>query len=47
VGRVSDRVLDEMVQVIVREVDPEQVILFGSQASGLASSDSDVDLVVV
>jgi len=44
---LNDEVLGEMVRVIVEEVDPEQVILFGSQASGLASSDSDVDLVVV
>jgi len=35
------------VQAIVEEVDPEQVILFGSRASGTAASDSDVDLVVV
>ena len=45
--RVSDRILREMVQVIVNEVDPEQVILFGSRASGTSSDDSDVDLVVV
>jgi predicted nucleotidyltransferase len=44
---VSDRMLNEMVQVIVKEVDPEQVILFGSRARGTASDDSDVDLVVV
>ena len=34
-------------QVIVDEVDPEQVILFGSRARGDAAADSDVDLIVV
>jgi HEPN domain-containing protein/predicted nucleotidyltransferase len=36
-----------MVQRIVKKFDPEQVILFGSQARGDAGPDSDVDLLVV
>jgi predicted nucleotidyltransferase len=36
-----------MVRRIVKEFDPEQVILFGSQARGDAGPDSDVDLLVV
>ncbi len=44
---VTDALLDKMVQAIVAEVDPEQVILFGSRARGDAREDSDVDLVVV
>lgn len=36
-----------MVQAIVDEVDPEQVILFGSRGRGDESQDSDVDLLVV
>ena len=45
--KVTDSLLSDMVQAIVTEVDPEQVILFGSRARGDAREDSDVDLVVV
>ena len=45
--QVDDALLDRMVTAIVDEVDPEQVILFGSQARGDAGPDSDVDLVVI
>ena len=45
--RVDDALLGRMVQVIVDEVDPEQVILFGSRARGEAGADSDVDLIVI
>jgi predicted nucleotidyltransferase len=36
-----------MVKRIVQQFDPEQIILFGSQARGDAGPDSDVDLLVV
>jgi predicted nucleotidyltransferase len=39
--------LDLMVDAIVRELDPETVILFGSRARQDARPDSDVDLLVV
>jgi predicted nucleotidyltransferase len=44
---VTEQILDEMVQVIVREIDPDQVYLFGSRARGNARPDSDVDLLIV
>ena len=39
---VTDKVLADMVLAIVREVDPEQIYLFGSHARGDARKDSDV-----
>ena len=44
---VTDALLDRMVQAIVDEVDPEQVILFGSRGRGEDRENSDVDLIVV
>ena len=44
---VTDALIAQMVQAVVDEVDPEQVILFGSRARGEEQEDSDVDLVVV
>ena len=45
--QVTDSLLSDMVWAIVTEVDPEQVILFGSRARGDAREDSDVDLLVI
>jgi predicted nucleotidyltransferase len=36
-----------MVEVIVQEVDPERVYVFGSYARGTARDDSDLDLLIV
>ena len=43
----TEDMIAEMVKAIVDEVDPVQIILFGSQAKGNAKPDSDVDLLVV
>ena len=43
----DDEVIREMVDTIVREADPDTVILFGSHARGGAREDSDVDLLIV
>ena len=44
---VTEATLERMVRAIVEEVDPEQVILFGSRARGDQHKDSDIDLIVV
>jgi len=43
----SRRKIDQMVRRIVKQFDPEQIVLFGSHARGGADADSDVDLLVV
>ncbi len=45
--KVTQRILDEMVDAIVREIDPEMIFLFGSHARGAASAGSDVDFLIV
>lgn len=45
--KITRKVIDQMVKRIVTKFQPEQVILFGSQARGDAGADSDVDLLVV
>lgn len=44
---IDEPLLQNMVDAIVQEVDPETIILFGSRARGDARPDSDVDLLIV
>ncbi|MEO5341463.1 MAG: nucleotidyltransferase domain-containing protein [Magnetococcus sp. MYC-9] len=44
---VTDDMLQEMVRVIVQEVDPTRIVLFGSHATQKAAPDSDIDLLVI
>jgi predicted nucleotidyltransferase len=44
---ITEEVLKKVVSATVREVNPEQIILFGSYARGNAGPDSDLDLLVV
>ncbi len=46
-GLHEAEVLRRMVEIIVRETDPEAIILFGSRARGDARPDSDIDLLVI
>lgn len=46
-AKIPDEVLDEMVQVIVDAIDPEKIILFGSQATGNPDENSDVDILII
>lgn len=43
----TNPLINEIVETIVRESNPEAIILFGSHARGTAGADSDVDLLVV
>ncbi len=42
-----DPVLRRIVEVIVREIDPDKIILFGSRARGDYKEDSDYDILVL
>jgi Predicted nucleotidyltransferases len=44
---VEMKKIEDLTSQIVRDFNPERIILFGSYASGRASDDSDVDLLVV
>jgi predicted nucleotidyltransferase len=46
-GSRESNLIQEMIQRIVSRFRPEKIILFGSHARGKASTDSDVDLLVV
>jgi uncharacterized protein len=39
--------IESISRVIVREINPEKVILFGSHARGDQTIDSDIDLIIV
>ena len=45
--KVSDEVIGQMASAIAREIAPVRIVLFGSWARGEASSNADVDLLVV
>lgn len=44
---VSSEQIQAVVNTIVEHFDPQKVILFGSYASGVASEESDLDLLVI
>jgi predicted nucleotidyltransferase len=44
---LTPELLEQMTEAIVQAVAPEQIVLFGSQARGLAGPHSDVDLLVI
>ena len=44
---ITDELLKEMTNMIVNEVNPRKVVLFGSHARGTARPDSDLDFLVV
>ena len=46
-SEIEQNLLRDIVDIIIREADPEQIILFGSRARGDACPDSDVDLLII
>lgn len=46
-NQIPERTLKQMVDVIVDEIHPEKIILFGSHAKGEAHSGSDIDFLII
>jgi len=44
---VDTKVIDDLVQKIVKSVQPQKIFLFGSTARGQMGPDSDIDVMVV
>ena len=45
--KATEQAIEMMVERLVDRFDPDQIILFGSQARGTAAPGSDVDLLVI
>ena len=44
---LTDALLQEMLDVIIKAVNPRQIVLFGSYARGTAGPNSDLDFLIV
>ena len=44
---ISQEEINEVIDRIVKNINPEKIILFGSYASGNPSEDSDLDILIV
>ncbi len=47
IKKLNDEVLEEMVDRLVKELDPLKIILFGSYSYGEPTKDSDVDILII
>jgi predicted nucleotidyltransferase len=46
-NELTSGIVEQIVQAIVRAVNPDRILLFGSRARGTSSPDSDLDLLIV
>jgi uncharacterized protein len=44
---LNDKDIEKIINSISNEYEPEQIILFGSYATGLANENSDLDLLII
>ena len=44
---ITSKQIKEVTDIIVEEIQPEKVLLFGSYASGVPDKHSDIDIIVV
>jgi predicted nucleotidyltransferase len=45
--QVTENLLQELTDILVKEAKPRKIILFGSHARGTAHADSDLDFLVI
>ncbi|MEW5766294.1 MAG: nucleotidyltransferase domain-containing protein [bacterium] len=45
--KITSELIDYIVAKIIREIQPEKIILFGSYARGDFNQDSDIDLFII
>lgn len=43
----TDKKINEIANIIIKVADPDKIILFGSYATGEATTDSDIDFLVI
>ena len=44
---ITSKQIKEVTDIIVEEIQPEKVLMFGSYASGTPDNNSDIDIIVV
>lgn len=44
---ITNQEIDEVVRLIVENVNPDKIVLFGSYAYGTPNEDSDLDLLII
>jgi uncharacterized protein len=44
---ITDKQIKQVTDIIVEEIQPEKVLLFGSYATGVPNEHSDIDIIVV
>ena len=47
VSLANDKILQQIISSIVKLVNPDKIILFGSRATGKAKKDSDYDVLIL
>ena len=44
---ISNKQIQEVTEIIIEEIQPDKVLLFGSYAAGVPNEHSDIDIIVV
>ncbi len=42
-----DKILEKVIPIIINEIEPDKVLLFGSRAYGKPSKESDYDIMII